>query len=151
MVNVVQSTYPARIDAARAGMIAGEDFNSRTGIVEAAAGIGFGLAVSQGVGDQGVVLGGASKFLGITIRDITLAASVTPDVYPQYANVGYVSRGQIWVVPNANVAVGDAVTYDSTTGRLSNTGGVSIPGARWCDTALAQGFARVELLANAGS
>ena len=146
----VQDTYTARIEKARAGMIAGSDFNTKTGICETVAGIGFGLAVSQGANsDQGVVLGGASKLLGVSVRDITLGAEI--DAYPRYANVGYLSRGQIWVSPAVSVVPQDAVTYDSATGRFSNTGGVAVPGAKWLDTSDADGFARIELLATAVS
>ena len=148
MTDPVQSTYSERIDKPRAGTIAGSDYNTKTGISEEADGIGFGLAVSQGAGDQGVTLGGAA-FLGVSVRDITLGAEV--DVYPQYANVGVLTRGQIWVSPVTAVVAGAAVKYDTTTGRFDDSTGTTIPGARWVDSADADGAARIELLANAGS
>lgn len=149
MVNNVQPSYQSRLDPARAGLMTDCNFQTKTGIVETEAGIGFGLAVSQGVNEQGVVLGGASKFLGVTVRDITQGAE--EDKYPKGASLSYLKYGEIWVSPAADVANGDVVTYDSTTGRFSNTGGVAIPGARWSSSGAQDTFAKIELMANAGS
>jgi hypothetical protein len=148
MVNVVQSTYSERIDKARAGMIGGSDFNTRTGVVETAAGIGFGLAVSQGAGDQGIILGG-SAFVGITVRDVAVGAEGTK--YNQYVNAGFLTRGQIWVTVVSAVVAGAAVHYDTSTGALDDSTGTAIPGARFVTSAGAGELALVELLANAGS
>lgn len=132
----IQTDYTERMLPPSPGTIAGSDFNTKTGNCETAAGIGFGLAVSQGVlSDKGVVLGGALPgFLGISVRDITLASvgGASVDKYQQYKNIGYLSRGQIWVLAGAAVAANDPVHFDAATGAISNAGGVGpIPGARF--------------------
>lgn len=146
----IQTTYGERMRAGTPGSIQGSDYNTKTGICETAAGIGFGLAVSQGAADQGVTLGG-SAFVGISVRDVTLVDASVLDKYPETKNMAYLTRGMIYASPAVAVVAGDVVTYDTATGRLSNTGGTAIPGARWRDSAAGDGVARVELLANAGS
>lgn len=127
---VVQSSYRPQIARGVVGMIADEaDCEVGTRIVETSAGIGFGLAVSQGTGDKGCVIGG-SKFIGITVRDITQdrmpidpysSTEAAADVYPQYANAGVMSRGHIWLLAHADVAAGDALYYDTTAGTFGNS------------------------------
>jgi len=134
------------------GTIEAADFGTRTGICETAAGIGFGLVVGQGAGEKGVVLGGTlANFLGITVRDITVRPNPTAqDSYPQYSNVGYIQDGQIWVLAGAAVAAGNPVYYNTSTGALSNAGGIGpIVGARWVTNAAAGARAIVELMARA--
>jgi hypothetical protein len=105
-----------------------------TRVVETPAGIGFGLAVSQGAKETGCVLGGATNFIGLTVRDITLvrspidplASGLAPlDVYPQYSNAGIRSRGHIWVMAGADVNPGDPLFYSAGSGVFGATGGVS--------------------------
>lgn len=148
--NNVQPSYSERIDKARAGMLAGEDNDIRTGICETVAGLPFGRAVAQGAADQGVVIGGVlAHFRGITIRDITLGAEL--DVYPQYANVALCQEGAIWVVPYEAVAADDPVYYKSADGTFGMQGGSGIVGpivgARWVTSSDADGIAILELLA----
>lgn len=145
----IQSSYTERMDPARAGMTKGADFNAVTGIVETAAGVGFGLAVSQGTGDQGVVIGGTRVgFLGITIRDVTLESDQS-DTIDQYQNAGVLDRGQIWVAPSHSVVANDAVYFVAATGVLTNQSGGNqgpINGARFVTTAAGTGdLALVEL------
>lgn len=147
MVNVVQSAYQERMDPGRAGIVVGVDWNADTGNCETAAGLAFGIAVSQGAADKGVVIGGAvAGFRGITIRDITLESRQL-DKYARYQNVGVLTRGKIWAAPAVAVAAGDPVHYSTTTGILTNTGGVGpITGARWVTAAAGTGdLALVEL------
>ena len=62
----VQTTYIRYLFPAQNGMLASEhNFAADTRIVETAAGIGFGLAVSQGVNDDGCIIGG-SAYVGVT-------------------------------------------------------------------------------------
>lgn len=146
----IQTEYTERMLPPSPGTIAGSDFNTKTGTCEEADGIGFGLAVSQGSADKGVALGGLlADFLGVSIKDITVPANAaSPDEYPQYRNVGYLSRGQIWVLAGAAVSADDAVHYDATTGAFSNTGGQGpIPGARWVTSAANGDRALIELQA----
>lgn len=141
MTTVVQSTYAENMDPARAGMIHGSDYNSETGVVETAAGIGFGIAVSQGSEDRGVIIGGTSElFRGVAIRDVTLE-SAQSDKYAQYQNLGYMSRGMIWVAPSSAVAPGDPVYFVPSTGVLTDASGGNevINGAAWRSSAAGTG------------
>jgi len=141
-----QTTYQENLDLPRPGTESGCDGNVDTGIVETAAGIGFGLAVSQGSGDNGVVLGGAlAGFRGVSLKDATLRPE-NEDKYAQYENAGVKTRGKVWVSPSESVAAGDPVHYDTTTGRFAMSGGIGpILGARWATSAAADGAALVEL------
>jgi hypothetical protein len=139
---VVQSTYSERMPVAYAGMIANmTNWDADTRICETAAGIGFGLAVGKGTGDKGAVLGATlvTDFLGITIRDITLV-NATADKYAQYQNMAVLTEGDLWVTVGGNVADGEDVTFNGTTGVLSSTaagaGQFLITGARWQKTAI---------------
>lgn len=129
---VVQTTYRPQQAPGVVGMIADMvSADVSTYQVETSAGIGFGLAVGQGTGDTGAVLGGAS-FLGVSVRDVTLdrlpidplSSASTPlalDTYQQRSNMGVLTRGHIWVLAADNVAAGNALAYDATTG-LFTTG-----------------------------
>lgn len=138
MTTVVQTNYRPQIAPAMAGLVANMiDATIRSKNVETAAGIGFGLAVSQGTADGGCVLGG-SAFIGISVRDITQALAMvdplsdtynTVDTYGLYCSASIISRGDIWVVAGANVAAGNAVSYNTTTGVLSTgTSGTAATG-----------------------
>lgn len=146
----VQTTYPSVMLPPAPGTIEACDFGTRTGICEVAAGIGFGRAISQGSNEKGVVLGGTlAKFLGISVRDITLhGPAANPDAYPQYANVGYIQDGQIWVIAKAAVVADNPVYFDATTGELQPSGGSGpIVGARFIYNAAAGDRTIVELQA----
>jgi len=68
-------TPAPQIRAGLVGMIADEvEHSVTTRLCETTAGIGFGLAVSQGTGVKGCILGG-SAFIGVTVRDIALSLS----------------------------------------------------------------------------
>lgn len=133
----VQSNYIRYLVPAQNGMLASEiNFTADTRVVETAAGIGFGLAVSQGTGDRGCVLGGTA-FVGVTRADPTLAqaSSITVvDHYQQYDNAGILVTGDLWVVPQGAVTAGEAVYYNYTTGQLGLSGGTVIEDARWMTT-----------------
>lgn len=141
--NIVQSSYPERISAPTAGTIAGCDFKTRTGTVETAA-IAFGIAVSQGAADKGIVKGGAAAdFLGISIRDVTAGAE--QDNYAVGQNAGYISEGQVWVVAGAAVGAGDAVHFDATSGAISNASGHTIANSRFVTSGASGDRVLVEL------
>lgn len=133
-----QTTYSERMPKAFAGQTYGSDYEDVSRIVETAAGIGFGLAVSRGTSDKGVVLGGQSEsFVGITLKDITLVHSVANlDKYIETENCGVRRRGFIWVTVSGAVAMGDAVHYNATTGVISNSGGELVQGAVFESSAL---------------
>lgn len=135
MATVVQRTYAPQIAPAVVGMIANEAGDAvGTRECETAAGIGFGLAVSQGTKEGGAVLGG-SAFIGVSVRDVTLdrisvdpayaGATLPVDTYPQYQSMAVLSRGDIWVKCMGGGATGtkagDGLFFDATTGEFTNT------------------------------
>jgi len=136
-----QTSYSERMAPPSPGVIAGSDYDTKTGICETASpGIPFGRAVGQGtLSDQGTVLGGTlAKFKGISVRDITLRGDVATadlDKYQAPNNMAILSRGEIWAEPGEAVNAGDPVFFNSTTGVLmkaTNTGLVGpIKGAAW--------------------
>lgn len=123
-------------------------------ICETVAGIGFGLAVSQGANYNGCVLGGASAavFRGLTVRDVTLAANVVPDKFADGDTISVMFRGDMWVTVGADVTAGQDVTFSSTTGVLSSAAAsgsqFTIAGARWMTSATSGNVAIVRLSGN---
>ena len=138
----VQTTYTRYIGPGQNGMLADEiNFTADTRFVETAAGIGFGLAVSQGTNPDGCVIGGSSP-VGITRADPTLArADVYPatalgiDIYFQNELAGILVMGDIWVNCYASVTPATAtVVFEASTGKLG-IAGTTLPNARWMTTA----------------
>ena len=133
----VQTNYTRYQPVAQNGMLADEtNWAADTRIVETAAGIGFGLAVSQGVNDKGCIIGG-SAFVGVTRADQTLpqAAGITTiDIYPQYDNAAVLTMGDIWVYCYGNVTPATTVTFDAATGK-PGAAGTTITHARWMTSA----------------
>jgi hypothetical protein len=128
-----------------------DDDDVTTCICETAAGIGFGRAVSEGANARGAVLGGATKFVGITARDITLVAQFgqTVDLYQRYSDMNVMIEGDMWVRPVAAVTHGSPATYDSTTGQLNPaSAGVAIPNSRYITSAGAGALALLRLTAS---
>ena len=131
----IDMTYRETMRNNSPGTIAGSGYDVKTGNCETEAGIGFGLAVSQGtISDDAVVLGGTlSGFKGITVKDIN-RDSRSGDKYQKYEEVGYLNRDEIWVEAEGAVADG-AVYFKGTTGAiLAASGGGAIgpiPGARF--------------------
>ena len=161
---VYQTDYTIDLAAARPGQIANDaicQVDSR--IAKNAddmstAGIGFGLAVTQGAGDKDARLPGeaatelASGFIGITVRDVT--------TYPEPVNeyhtnsvMGVLTQGDIWVTVGSEVAAGQDVTFAPGGGLSSDaaqeaddeTKRLSIAGARWMTSAAPNGLAVVRL------
>src|SRR6516162_2470042 len=140
----IQTVYTRYIGVGQNGMLADETvWAADTRTVETAAGIGFGLAVSQGTNDKGCIIGG-SAFVGITRADPTLAradlsvpgsSSTLPlDSYPQYDLAGILAAGDIWVNCYAAVTPATTVTFSATTGQLG-VAGTTITHARWMTSA----------------
>lgn len=131
MATTVQNTYRPQIVWGTPGLVVDEvEYSIQTFVSETTAGIPFGVAVSQGTGDSGCILGG-THFLGVSVRDVTLSLAnidpqatggVTLDTYPQYSNVGVLSRGHIWVLPGADVVANDPAYFNSVTGQITNSG-----------------------------
>jgi hypothetical protein len=139
----LQTSYSENMPVALVGQPAIPDYEADSRIVETAAGIGFGLAVSRGTGERGVVLGG-TQFAGISLRDITIEGD-TADEYADKSNIGVMVKGQVWVNAVDAVDAGDDVYFDNATGALSNAGDTKIDGAVWESSALAGGLAKVRL------
>lgn len=137
MTNVVQSSFQERMDAARAGMIHGTDYSTKARTCETAAGLAFGIAVSQGSGDRGAIIGGTSEgFVGITVRDVTLESSQEDEI-ARYQGMSVLERGEIWVLTSSAVVPGSAVYFVPGTGVLTDASGGNeiINGAVWRSTA----------------
>lgn len=137
----VQTSYAELQPIALPGMLATGDFSADTRNCETAAGIAFGVAVSQGSADMGAVIGGASAavFVGVTIADKSVPNDGGADGYNQYDSMGVMTRGRIWVTVGGDVTDGGDVTFAAATGVLSSaaTGAsqFAIAGARWMTTA----------------
>ncbi len=139
----VQTTYSDNIAAGKAGAVANmvpSSLISRT--VETAAGVGFGLAVSQGTEDYGVVVFNDADYVGITVRERSVSAG--QDSYAQYDTACVITQGEVSCVAVDAVSAGDPV-HILATGTLSNTGGDVIDDAVWGTSASAGGIAVVRL------
>ncbi len=142
----VQTTYSRRQPIGSNGAPAtmyGWDADTR--IAEAA--IGFGLAVSKGVADDGVVKGGA-LYVGIAVRDITLTHD-TADRYETGDNVAVAQRGDFWITVEDAVVAQTQATFNASTGQLGSSGGTAIAGSYWVTSADAGGLAIVRLATGA--
>lgn len=141
----VQTTYSDTIGLGYAGQVADltlTDIISRE--VESAA-IGFGKPVIQGTGDRQCKVGAAGVFIGITVRDVTLA----PERGDQYAvgdTAAIMTKGVMFVVAGEAVVAGDAV-YRTSAGVLNKTssGNTLIANARWDTSAASGALARIRL------
>ena len=148
----VQPTYTRYQPIAQNGMLGDEtEAVTDSRIVETAAGVGFGLAVSQGTGDRGCILAG-NDFVGVTRADQTLPRSetLTLDKYAQYDNAGILCMGDIWVIVGGAVTITSAVVYDAATGQFG-TGAVAVEGARYMTGAASGGLALLRLGQIAGN
>ena len=132
----LQSVYNRYQPNAQVGMLADMvAFAGDSRIIETAAGIGFGLAVSQGVNDDGCIIGGSAP-VGVTCADATLpqaAGITTVDKYSQYDNAGILVMGDIWVYAYASVTPATAVVFEAATGKFG-IAGTTYPNARWMMT-----------------
>ena len=140
------TTYKQEMDAGVAGAIAtteNKDIVSRN--VETAAGIGFGLAVVQGVNDKGIRLAttGDTKILGVTVLDRT-AGDLINGKFQQHESARVMIKGTIWVQVTEAVKAGDDVAVDLATGKF-NKSGAKYPNARFETSAVVGGLAQVEL------
>lgn len=151
----VQTTYAAVMQPGLEGQVATmlNDDTAETRICETVAGIAFGRAVSEGANARGAILGGATKFIGISIRSITevpIAPFTTTDMYQSKFNMGVLLAGDIWVRAVAAVSHGSPATYSATTGQLNPaSAGVAIPGSRYITSAGAGELALLRLTAPA--
>ena len=128
-VNNLQPTYGLSYPVGYPGMVAnGETYNRISRTIEDSAGIGFGKAAFRGVGDHGITATPtAGTFLGITMADLALqplagvvAGGAAADTFPQYASVGLINEGEIWVLTGEAVNDGDPA-YVTAAGALMKT------------------------------
>lgn len=149
----IQDTYSETIRPAVVGMIANQEpktLISRT--VEDEDGIGFGIVVQQGTGDNGctsdLTTMDASTYLGITVRERSVRPE-TPNIFAQYESARVMRKGVIWVMTDGAVNAGDAATVTLATGAIGvtpvGTGIVAIPGARFDSSTTAAGLAKLRL------
>lgn len=142
----IQTSY-TDLTAARAGARADMTpaaFISRT--VETAAGIAFGVPVSQGSEDGGCVAY-AGDFVGVTVRNRDMRPE-TPDKYAQYESANLMIKGTIWVAVAAAVSAGDPVYINASGGweGAAGTGHTLMSSGRWDTTqATPGGFAKLRL------
>lgn len=112
------------------------DVISRT--ISAAGGVAFGVPLFQGATDRTARTfetgDSVTDFLGVSMIDRS-AVGTGGNAYAQYESARILKKGPILVIAAVAVAAGDPVTI-TTTGAFSNTGGITIPGARW-DTSTA--------------
>ena len=136
-----QYEFPGQVGMRATGAL--WDVTTRIADDPTAAGIGFGLAVSQGDlhGDKSAVIGLASggAFIGITVADPTLPnlsniSGQFTDKYSNADNMAVAIMGEWWVAPATNVAAGSPVYFNSSTGALGGSGisnATLIEGAIW--------------------
>lgn len=92
------------------------------------ASVAFGLAVSQGAGDHGVVTFDGNDVVGLVVRERSLPSG--QDNVQQNESARIMTKGAMSVESAVAVAAGDPV-HATAGGALSNTGGVAIANARW--------------------
>lgn len=146
----VQTTYSDTLDAAVVGQRANQEparLISRN--VEDAAGIAFGLAVSQGTADRGAKAFGTgdTAILGISTRERSTDATA-PDVFAENSSALVMTSGCIWVTASVAVNAGDPVYVIPATGAFAKTSvssAVLIVGARWDTSTTGAALAVVRL------
>ena len=150
----IQTTYTDNIAAGYPGLVVDMgQANSISRLVEDAAGIGFGIAVFQGVADRGITATPGTLFQGISIADKSLVLLAptgtitgTVDTYPQRATAGLQQKGTIWVNAGGAVAAG-APAYVTSGGiwTSTSTNNTAIPNAYFEKTTTAAGLTIVRL------
>ena len=143
MTTTVQSSYSRYMPFGVAGAFAEMSANNNVDTKQAEGTIGFGIAVSKGEADDGVVAAGTLD-VGVSVRDITIVHD-TADQYEEGDNVAVATRGDLWVVAEDAVVAQTAVLYNTSTGALGSGGGTAIGGAYWLTSADAGGMAKVRL------
>lgn len=121
-------------------------------LAEGVAGIGVGVAVSRGTDiDRQMVLGGATNYLGITVRSLDRENDVnTGDViFLEKAAASVLRKGYIYLICPTGCTAGALVFYDDTTGVVdagtAGAGETQITNAYWDTTAAAGEIAVVVL------
>lgn len=128
MPPTIQSSYGNMATAVLGAIVSmvPATFISRTN--EESTSLAFGVAVSQGSEDMGVI-DYSDNVVGITVRERSSSAETPNSVGPS-ETARLLTKGALWVTAEVQVAAGDAVTVIAG-GLFSNTGGTALPGARW--------------------
>jgi hypothetical protein len=145
--NTVQSTYSRYMSDGTPGAWASISPGNMADTKIAEGNIGFGLAVSKGSAQHGVLVGG-TLFVGVSVRDITLVHT-TADRYEAGDNAAIATEGDIWVRVEEAVVAQTAAKYDTSTGQLGKAAGTAITGAYWLTSADAAGMAKLRLTGGA--
>lgn len=124
----VQTTYADKHVKAYKGMVGDMRLTEVISREAEDATLAVGVAVIQGTDDNEVKVGAAGKFLGVTVRDITLAPDANQDLFEAGDTVPVLTRGAVWVVAPATVSAGDAV-YRTSAGVLTPAAGGSAASA----------------------
>ncbi len=147
-----QTSYSINQRIALAGMLAAvhnHDIISRS--IETAAGADFGIAVSRGTDkDKQAVIGGATGFLGITVRSLERENANDDTVkYSETETAGILREGYIYAICPAGCNPGNLVKYTDATGVLdagvAAVGETQLNGAIWDTTAAAGELAIIRL------
>lgn len=146
---IVQDTFSSAPAKGYPGMVAnGETSNRISRTCEDAAGIAFGKAVFRGSGDHGCTgTPAAGAGLGFAIADHgipVVPGGPAADIYPQYANVGIMNAGAIYVTAGEDVTDGAAV-YVTGAGAIVDTVGANIAMDGWVfdETVASGGIVRI--------
>lgn len=147
-----QTSYSINQRKAFAGMLAtlhNHDIISRS--IETAAGADFGIAVSRGTEkDKQAVIGGATGFLGITVRSLERENASNDTVkYSETETAGILREGYVYAVCPSGCNPGDPVNYVNATGILDSgaaiAGETNLTGAIWDTTAVSGELAIIRL------
>jgi hypothetical protein len=133
----LQTNYADNIAVGYAGAIANQEpctLISRT--VEDSGGVAFGLAVMQGAKDKGCTVSDGTSFLGVTVRDQSVAPEA-PDTFEFLANARIMTKGVIWIANSGGVTADDSVEA-LADGALGAATSGNVANARW-DTSAEDG------------
>lgn len=150
---VAQTSYSINQPRAIAGMLAdvqNHDIISRA--IETVAGADFGIAVSRGTDkDKQAIIGGATGFLGITVRSLERENANNDTVkYSETETAAIIRVGYIYAACPSGCNPGDAVNFVEATGVLdsgapSGVGETGIDDASWETTAAAGELAVIRM------
>ena len=139
----IQQGYQSGIGEAMNGMIADASLRDAASRQVEGGDIGWGIVVSQGTADDGIVIGGDAP-IGITVADRTRLA----DKYVTGETASVLRTGAIWVTVYEAVNANNAVLYkeaDGTCGKTAGAGIAALPNAVYETSAALGGLARVRI------
>lgn len=144
----IQTTYSRYHGQAYEGMIADQQ-SANLLSKRADAAIGFGKVALQGAAADSIkaVGGGATLFIGVTVRDQSTGAG-SPDQFAANDAVRIMDRGTIWVIAGENVAAGDRaafLTADGSFKKATTADTTAIDGARFDTTAASGALVKLKL------